>query len=113
MAHRGLARPRPRLPQHGKRSPTVRHERAPHSIATLIRRAFRRTQSSFDRAALDGTQYLGHDLLFGSGPGERDAGLPTVNDPDSPAGVPHKIAAPLVVGIQHPAAPTASKQAGE
>jgi hypothetical protein len=76
-----------------------------HPDLFLVGCAFCCTQSSFDRPALNGTQYLGNNALFGSGAGEGDAGLPTVNDPFSAAGVPNDIAFPLVVGVQH--APTA------
>jgi hypothetical protein len=75
-------------------------------------RAFSCTQGSFDRAALDGTQYLGYNPLLRFGAGEGDAGLTTMNDSQSPASVPHKVTSPLVVGVQHAATPAASQDTG-
>jgi hypothetical protein len=70
-------------------------------------------QGGLDRAALDGTKYLSGSPLLGPGAGERDALLSTMDDVHSPAGVTNQIAAAGIVGVEHPAAPPASQEAGE
>ena len=75
--------------------------------------AFCCLQGSFDRAALDGTKYLSCNPLLGPGAGERDALLSTMDDVHSSAGVTNQIAAAGIVGVEHPAAPPASQEAGE
>src|SRR5215469_3060337 len=70
-------------------------------------------QGSFDRATFDGTKYFSGNPLLGPGTGERDALLSTMDDVHSPAGVTDQIAAAGIVGVEHPAAPPASQEAGE
>jgi hypothetical protein len=70
-------------------------------------------QGSFDGAALHGTKYLSCNPLVGLGPGERDASLSTMDNVHSPTGVTNQIAAAGIVGVQRPAAPPASQEAGE
>ena len=67
----------------------------------------------YDRATLDGTEYLSCNPLLGPGTGERDAPRSTMDDVHSPAGVTDQIAATGIVGVEHPAAPPASQEAGE
>ena len=75
--------------------------------------AFCCLQGSLDRAALDGTNYLSGNPLLGPGAGERDTLLSTMDDVHSSAGVTNQIAAAGIVGVEHPAAPPTSQEAGE